>query len=82
MCQYAEKSIGDKTQITLTPNDQSNGVGKFVLRVVTATLLPDVVEIHELGGNLTSLRLNSARFIEDTPTFTIEKKDAFVNDLR
>ena len=82
VCQYAEKSIGDKTQITLTPNDQSNGVGKFVLRVVTATLLPDVVEIHELGGNLTSLRLNSARFIEDIPTFTIEKADVFVNDLR
>lgn len=82
VCQYVEKSIGDKTQITLTPKDQSNGIGKFVLRVVTATLLPDAVEIHELGGNLTTLRLNSARFIEDIPTFTIEKADVFVNDLR
>ena len=82
VCQYVEKSIGDKTQITLTPKDQNNGIGKFVLRVVTATLLPDAVEIHEPGGNLTTLRLNNARYIEDIPTFTIEKADVFVNDLR
>ena len=82
VCEYAEKVVGDKTQITLTPNDQSAGVNKFVLRVVTTSLLPSVVEIHENGGKITTLRLNNAHYTEEPQAFVIEKEDAFVNDLR
>ena len=82
VCLYDEKAVDDKTQITLTPKDQSNGIEKFVLRVVTATLLPETVEIYEINGNLTTLRLDKARLVEEIPTFTIEKEGAFVNDLR
>ena len=86
VCQYAEKVVGDKTQITLTPtspitNNQSP-IAKFVLRVTTATLLPTTVEIHETEGPLTTLRLNNARYTDETPRFIIEKKGAFINDLR
>ena len=86
VCQYAEKVVGDKTQITLTPtspiaNTQSP-IAKFVLRVTTATLLPTMVEIHETEGPLTTLRLNNARYTNETPSFVIEKEGAFVNDLR
>jgi hypothetical protein len=81
VCQYAEKHIGDKTQITLTPNDQSAGITKVVLRVVTATLLPTIVEIHEDGGKTTTLRLNNARYTDEPQSFTIEKEGAFINDL-
>ena len=85
-CQYAEKVVGDKTQITLTPtspiaNTQSP-IAKFVLRVTTATLLPTMVEIHETEGPLTTLRLNNARYTNETPSFVIEKEGAFINDLR
>ena len=86
VCQYAEKVVGDKTQITLTPtspiaNTQSP-IAKFVLRVTTATLLPTMVEIHETEGPLTILRLNNARYTNETPSFVIEKEGAFINDLR
>ena len=70
------------SQMTLTPNDQSAGVAKFVLRVETTTLLPTNVEIHETDGKLTTLRLNNAHYTDETPSFTIEKEGVFINDLR
>ena len=82
ICQYAEKVVGDKTQITLTPNDQSAGIKKFVLRVTTATLLPTNIEIHEMDDKQTVLRLSNARYTDETPSFVIETEGAFVNDLR
>lgn len=82
ICQYAEKAVGDKTQITLTPNDQSAGVTRFVLLVVTTSLLPASVEIHEDGGKTTTLRLTNAHYTDETPSFTIKKEGAFINDLR
>ena len=86
VCQYAEKAIGDKTQITLTPTspiaDSSMPITKFVLRVVTATLLPTTIEIHEDDGKTTTLRLNNAHYTDEAPSFTIEKEGAFINDLR
>lgn len=82
LCQYVEKVVGDKTQITLTPNDQSAGITKFVLRVVTTSLLPTTVEIHEDASKTTTLRLNNARFTDETPSFILEKDGAFINDLR
>jgi hypothetical protein len=82
MCQYAEKPIDDKTEITLTPNDQSLGINKFVLRLVTTTLLPLSAEIHESDGKVTTLRLNHPEYKNECPNFSIEKPEAFINDLR
>lgn len=82
VCQYEEKVIGDKTQITLTPHDSAAGIGKFVLRVTTATLLPASAEIHETEGNITTLRLTNPLYTDIVPAFVIEKADAYVNDLR
>ena len=82
VCQYAEKVVGDKTQITLTPDDLSAGITKFVLRVVTASLLPTTVEIYEDGGKTTTLRLNNAHYTNEPHSFTIEREGAFINDLR
>ena len=82
VCQYAEKSIGDKTLITLTPIDNQSLIAKFILRVTTITLLPVSAEIHEVEGNITTLRLSNATYTDNTPTFVIEKEDAFINDLR
>ena len=82
MCHYAEKTLGDKTEITLTPRDQSLGINKFVLRLVTTTLLPLSAEIHESDGKVTTLRLNHPEYKNECPGFTIEKPEAFINDLR
>ena len=85
VCKYAEKVIGDKTQITLTPNSPVNNtavITKFVLRVTTASLLPNTVEIHEDGGKMTTLRLTNAHYTDEPQSFTIEKEGAFINDLR
>lgn len=82
LCEYAEKAVGDKTQITLTPRDQSLGIHKFVLRLVTTTLLPVSAEIHESDGKVTTLRLNNPEYKNECPKFSIEKPEAFINDLR
>jgi hypothetical protein len=82
LCEYAEKAVGDKTQITLTPRDQSLGINKFVLRLVTTTLLPIAAEIHESEGKLTTLTLNQPVFTTERPPFTLDKPEAFINDLR
>lgn len=82
LCEYAEKAVGDKTQITLTPRDQSLGINKFVLRLVTTTLLPVAAEIHESDGKVTTLRLNNPEYKNECPKFSIEKTEAFINDLR
>lgn len=82
LCEYAEKTVGDKTQITLTPRDQSLGINKFVLRLVTTTLLPVSAEIHESDGKVTTLRLNNPEYKNECPKFSIEKPEAFINDLR
>ena len=82
VCQYTEKTIGDKTQVTLTPNDQAAGISRFVLRVTTATLLPTSIEIHEKDGQLTSLRLHNAHYTDEPPSFILQKEDAYINDLR
>lgn len=84
VCQVDEKVLSSKGQtlITLTPDDPSAGIARFVLKVETATLLPLSVEIRETTGKTTSLRLTNPAYITDHQSFTIEKPDAFLNDLR
>ena len=82
LCEYAERVLGDKTQITLTPRDQSLGISKFVLRLETTTLLPVSAEIHESDGKLTTLRLTAPEYSDLVPSFTLTKPEAFINDLR
>lgn len=82
ICQYAEKVVGDKTQITLTPYDSAAGVSKFILRVATSNLLPVSAEIHEVEGNITTLRLTNPQYTDSVPTCSIKKEGVYVNDLR
>lgn len=82
VCQYSEKMAGDKAIITLTPNDSSAGITKFVLHVVTSTNLPTLVEIHEAGDKTTKLELSNTSFTEGNHSFILNKEGAFINDLR
>ena len=81
-CQQKETLIGDKTQITLTPKDPSSGISRFVLRVVTATMLPTSIEIHETSGTVTTLNFKNTRYTDNKQEFILEKEGAFINDLR
>lgn len=82
VCKYTEKVVGDKTQITLVPNNQSSGIKKFVLRIVTATKVPTSIEIHESKGLITTLQFKNAKYTTETPTFKLVKQGAYINDLR
>lgn len=83
VCQVEEKELPNKGQtlITLIPHDTSAGIARFTLRVNT-TLLPLSVEIRETTGKTTTLRLTNPTYLTTTPTFTITKPDAFLNDIR
>lgn len=84
VCQADEKPLSGKGQtlITLTPDDPSAGIARFVLKVETATLLPLSVEIRETTGRTTSLRLTDPAYIANPPAFTLVKPAALLNDLR
>lgn len=84
VCRVEEKTLQgkDAVVITLTPDDTSAGIARFILRVNSTTLLPASVEIRETTGKTTSLRLTNPRYITTPQSFRIEKPDAFLNDLR
>lgn len=82
LCEYTEKTAGDKTQITLTPRDQVQGIKKFTIRIYTKTLIPVTIEIYEADGKITTLRINNAQYKNECPSFILNKPEAFINDLR
>lgn len=88
VCQYAEQIVNNQAIITLIPSPSPNNpivsspIKKFILRVITATLLPTVVEIHEEEGKCTILRFSNAQLTTTPPAFTISKEGVFINDLR
>ena len=82
VCTITEQTTAPQAlTITLTPNDQSAGIQRFMLRIEKGTMLPSSIEIKE-GKQLTTLRLTNPTYTTDIPSFTITKPDAFLNDLR
>lgn len=82
VCHYTEQTVANNTEATLIPKDTNTGISKFILHLQTATLLPISAVIHETDGKTTILQLKNPSFTEQAHSFTIEKADAFVNDLR
>lgn len=84
VCRVEEKELAGKGQtlITLTPDDSSAGIARFILQVEMQTLLPLSVELRETTGRTTSLRLTNPVYIATPPAFTLEKPAALLNDLR
>jgi hypothetical protein len=81
-CEYSEKVIGEKTQVTLTPKDQSKGIKKLLLQIYTSTLTPIYIEIQETNGAITTLRFNNAKYTTENPSFKLTKPGVYINDLR
>lgn len=82
VCTITEQTTAPQAlTIILTPNDQSVGIQRFTLRIEKETMLPSSIEIKE-GKQLTTLRLTNPTYTTETPSFTLTKPDAFLNDLR
>lgn len=84
VCEVKEKSSADGTQtiITLTPNDQSAGVNRFVLIVRNDDLMPLSVEIKE-GKKLSTLKMKEPAFVTTTDEYILKPGEkTFVNDMR
>jgi len=67
--------------IDFVPNDQSVGIQRFVLKLRKKDLAPLEVVVRE-GKQQTRVRFTNAAFSSETPVFKLQKKDAFVNDMR
>ena len=85
VCHVVERETSDHTQtiVTLTPNDQTIGINRFVLKLRNEDLMPLSVEIKE-GKQTTVLKLNEPKFIPSSPhPFTLSPdKDTYINDMR
>lgn len=82
VCNVTERTSGEQTIITLTPQDQSIGINRFVLKIRTADLMPLKVEIKE-GKKSTILKFKEPQFITTRQEYKITPdKDTYVNDLR
>lgn len=76
-----EKDMQDKILMTLTPKDQSIGISRFTLKVKKKPLLPLSIELKE-GNKKTTLRLVNPAYVQTAPKFKVERKGAYINDLR
>ena len=82
VCHTTEREKGEQTIVTLTPNDLSIGINRFVLVVRTADLMPLQLEIKE-GKKTSILKMKNPRFVNEKQEYVLHPdKDTFVNDMR
>jgi hypothetical protein len=83
-CDVTERDSenGTQTIITLTSKDSSVEIGRYILHVRTADLMPLSLEMRE-GRKTTTLTLMNPRFVMTEPKYVIEpNQSTFVNDMR
>lgn len=79
-CNISERTQQDGTTITtLTPKEKNSDLQRLTIRI--GNNLPISIELKE-AGRTTMLRFVNPKYISTPPVFKIEKKDAFLNDLR
>lgn len=69
------------TTVTLTPKDKSIQISKAIVKVKTQSKLPVSIEVYE-GKRTYTLKFINPNYTNITPKFRLEKKGAFINDLR
>lgn len=81
VCNLSERKSksGDEDIITLTPKDQSIGIRRFVMHLKNG--LPLSIEVFEEHQS-TLVKLKGAKFTDAKYTFALDKKGAYINDLR
>ena len=82
VCTIVERGNEQQTVITLTPNDRSLEINRFVLKVRTMDLMPLQLEMRE-GTKVSTLKLINPMYVNAIPPFTIQPDETtFVNDMR
>lgn len=67
--------------VEFVPTYQDGDIKKFVFKIRKSDLLPLEIQMKETGKT-TILRFKNASFEKSVPLFVVEKKDAFLNDMR
>lgn len=67
--------------IDFVPASKDAGIQRFVLKLRKSDLLPQEIQIRE-GKQTTRIRFKNAAFSTEQPAFKLDKKGAFVNDMR
>ena len=80
--QYSAKTDENNYVIELIPNDAAMGVSIFTITLRKTDLMPLSAVMKENIHSYTTLELKQPMYISDIPTFTLEKEDADINDLR
>jgi len=82
LCTVTERTEGEQTVVTLTPEDQSAGIHRFVLKIRTRDLIPLQLEIKE-AQKTSTLQMTNPAFISERPEYIIHpEKDTYINDMR
>ena len=85
VCTVTERPVSGNpsaTLITLTPEDQSAGILRFVLKVRNSDLMPLRIEVKETDKT-SVLQLTNPSFVNTAPSFVLKPDETtFVNDLR
>lgn len=67
--------------IDFVPTQKDAGIQRFVLKLRKKDLAPVEVQVKE-GKQTTRVRFTDAAFGSDQPSFRLQKKGAYVNDMR
>lgn len=67
--------------VDFIPTNADAGIQRFVLKLQKKDLIPVEIQVRE-GRQQTIIRFSNASFTTSLPHFTIDKPDAWVNDLR
>lgn len=73
---------GGNWLVSIKPDAQQTGVREFTLILRKSDLIPLSATMRETNFNTTTLTLRNQHLSTTLPDFTINKPDAFINDLR
>ncbi len=81
-CEIRQQEVNGNYIFALIPKEKEAGVKSFTLHLRKADLMPIKAVMKESAQNTTTLQLSNATYTTTTPDFTIQKADAYINDLR
>ena len=67
--------------VDFMPDNKDAGIQRFVLKLRKSDLVPMEIQVRE-GKQITRLVFKGAAFTAEQPAFKLEKKGAFINDMR
>lgn len=81
-CQTEVREQGGNYTVTLLPDNSAAGVREFTLQLRKHDLMPMVATMKETGMKTTTLLFREPSFVTTASEFSINKPNAYINDLR